>query len=78
MNIKVMKKFLSYIGITAIGMAVFFSVTFLAKTYLGHEGYGVIGLLGILMVWFLYTMAKSDVESAEIEQYEKMKIEKAK
>ena len=78
MNIKVMKKFLSYIGITAIGMAVFFSVTFLAKTYLGHEGYGVIGLLGILMVWFLYTMAKSDVESAEIEQYEKIKIEKAK
>ena len=68
MNVKVLKKFLNYVGITAIGMAVFVSITFLAKSYLGHEGYGIIGLIGIFMVWFLYTMAKSDVESAEREE----------
>lgn len=68
MNIKVIKKFLSYIAITIIGMGTFFGISFLAKTYLGHEGYGVIGLIGIFMFWFLYTMAKSEVESAEREE----------
>jgi|TARA_B100001057_G_scaffold300815_1_gene300995 hypothetical protein len=68
MNVKVLKRFLNYVGITAIGMGTFFGISFLAKTYLGHEGYGVIGLIGIFMVWFLYTMAKSDVESAEREE----------
>ena len=68
MNVKVMKKFAGYVGITALMMFAISGVTFLAKTYTGHEGYGLIGLLGVFMIWFLYSMAKSDVESAEREE----------
>lgn len=68
MNVKVMKKFAGYVGITALMMFAISGVTFLAKTYMGHEGYGLIGLLGVFMIWFLYSMAKSDVESAEREE----------
>ena len=67
MNVKVMKKFLSYVVITALMMSAIFGITFLAKTYLGHGGYGMIAILAVFMLWFLYTMAKSDVESKERE-----------
>lgn len=67
MNVKIIKRFLTYVGTTLLGMVAFFGITYGAKTFLGHEGYGVIGMLGVFMVWFLYTMAKSDVESAERE-----------
>ena len=68
MNVKVIKKFLSYVGITAVMMSVFFGITLFARTYFGHGGYGLIVVLAVFMLWFLYTMAKSDVESKEREE----------
>ena len=47
---------------------VFFGITLLARTYFGHGGYGLIVVLAVFMLWFLYTMAKSDVESKEREE----------
>jgi hypothetical protein len=69
MNVKVMKKFLSYVVITALSMSAIFGITFLANTYLGHGGYGMIAILAVFMLWFLYTMAKSEVESKEREEF---------
>ena len=34
---------------------------------MGDPSYGIIGILGTFLIWFTYTMAKSQVESEERE-----------
>ena len=67
-NMAVLKKFFTYIAITVVAGAVFFGITYSAKELLGHGGYGIIAMFAVFTLWFLYSMAKSDVESKEREE----------
>mgnify|MGYP001166906484 FL=1 len=52
-NIEVYKKFAYYLAVTLASMVVFYAITFAAERLLGHEGYGLIAVLAVLMVAFL-------------------------
>ena len=60
-NIEVYKKFAYYLAVTLASMVVFYAITFAAERLLGHEGYGLIAVLAVLMVAFLWVMAKESV-----------------
>ena len=62
-NIEVYKKFAYYLAVTLASMVVFYAITFAAERLLGHEGYGLIAVLAVLMVAFLWVMARESVEN---------------
>lgn len=66
-NLAVLNRFLTYIAITVGAGAVFFGITFGSKELFGHGGYGLIGMLTLFTLWFLYVSAKSNVEWEEKE-----------
>ena len=62
-NIEVYKKFAYYLAVTLASMVLFYAITFAAERLLGHEGYGLIAVLAVRMVAFLWVMAKESVEN---------------
>lgn len=68
MNVKVLKKFISYLIGMAIGGVLFLGIMKLAGTYLGNPTYGLIAILGLGFLWFTWTMSVSQVESEEREE----------
>lgn len=76
-NLEVLVTFAKYVAITIGCGALFYGITYGSKELLGHGGYGLIAVLAVFTLWFLYTMAKSDVESKEREaRWAKEKLER--
>ncbi len=63
----VLKRFLSYLVGMLLGGVIFYLIAYGAKFFMGDPSYGIIGILGAFLIWFTYTMAKSQVESEERE-----------
>lgn len=71
-NIAVLKKFLSYMAVAVIGGALFLGIMKLTSMYFGDPYYGLIGMLGLVFIWFTWSMSASQVESEQREaQYAK-------
>ena len=71
-NIAVLKKFSSYMLGALIGGALFVGVMKLTSMYFGDPYYGLIGMLGLVFIWFTWSMSVSQVESEQREaQYAK-------
>jgi len=66
-NMAVLKRFLSYLVGMLLGGVIFYLIAYGAKFFMGDPSYGIIGILGTFLIWFTYTMAKSQVESEERE-----------
>ncbi len=66
-NNTVLGRFGQYVGATAVAMTVVYMVVLLSQKYLGDPSYGIILIMTAFMLTFLYSMAKSDVESKERE-----------
>jgi len=66
-NMAVLKRFLSYLVGMLLGGVIFYLIAYGAKFFMGDPSYGIIGILGAFLIWFTYTMAKSQVESEERE-----------
>lgn len=62
-NIAVLKKFTSYLLGLLLGGVLFYGIASFAKAFFGDPSYGVIGILGIFLIWFTWTMSVSQVES---------------
>lgn len=67
MNVKVLKRFLSYLVGMAIGGVLFLGIMKLADMYFGDPTYGLIAVIGLGFIWFTWTMSVSQVESEERE-----------
>ena len=61
-NMAVLKRFLSYLVGMLLGGVIFYLIAYGAKFFMGDPSYGIIGILGAFLIWFTYTMAKSQVE----------------
>ena len=71
-NIAVLKKFSSYMLGALIGGALFLGVIKLTSMYFGDPYYGLIVMLGLVFIWFTWSMSVSQVESEQREaQYAK-------
>ena len=66
-NMTVLSRFGQYVGATAVAMMSVYMVVLLSQKYLGDPSYGIIAVMIAFMLTFLYSMAKSDVESKERE-----------
>ena len=63
----VLGRFGQYVGATALAMATVYVIVHASNKFLGDPSYGIIAVLSAFMLTFLYSMAKSDVESKERE-----------
>lgn len=66
-NMTVLSRFGQYVGTTAVAMMIVYMVVLLSQKHLGDPTYGIIAVMVAFMLTFLYSMAKSDVESKERE-----------
>jgi len=66
-NNTVLSRFGQYVGATAVAMMSVYMIVLLSQKYLGDPSYGIIAVMVAFMLTFLYSMAKSDVESKERE-----------
>jgi len=66
-NNTVLGRFGQYVGATALAMATVYVIVHASNKFLGDPSYGIIAVMSAFMLAFLYSMAKSDVESKERE-----------
>ena len=66
-NIAIFKKFTTYCGLSGLGLLAVSGVMFGAEKLFGHSGYGLLAILTVFVISFLWMTAKSNVELEEKE-----------
>ena len=66
-NIAILKKFTTYCGLSGLALLTTSGIMYSAEKLFGHSGYGLIAILVVFVISFLWMTAKSNVEIEERE-----------
>ena len=77
-NMAVLKRFATYTVYLSLLLLGFYTIGYQAEKMFGHAEYGFIGILGTMMLVFVYALSKSQVESEQRSEEHEQKMKKSK
>jgi len=67
-NMAVLKKFVEYLVLVSLVVLGCYTISYQTEKMFGHAEYGMIGIIAMFMIAFIFVMAKEQVERQEREK----------
>jgi len=67
-NMAVLKKFVEYLVLVSLVILGCYTISYQTEKMFGHAEYGMIGIIAMFMIAFIFVMAKEQVERQEREK----------